>query len=113
MTSEPVTREILLDQNLPAALPTEHVEIRRITMAPGTAPGAHIHNGPVFGVIEHGAVIVQVENGAETTLRPGDTFYEPADRVISRFDATEEGATFLGYFLLAEGQASELRPAGG
>lgn len=78
-------------------------------MAPGVAPGAHTHNGPVFGSIESGAVEFQVEDGPELTLRAGDTFYEPAGTVISRFDATDEGVVFLGYFLLAEGQASELR----
>lgn len=66
-----VTREILQDQHLPATLPTAHVEIRRITLAPGTVPGSHAHNGPVFGSIEHGAVVFQIADGPTITLRPG------------------------------------------
>ncbi len=41
-------------------------------------------------------------------LRPGDPFYEPAGARIARFDATGEGVTFVGYFLLAEGQDAEM-----
>jgi len=108
MPPETVTREILHDHRLPAPLPTGHVEIRRITMRPGTAAGRHTHNGPVFGSIERGAVVFQIEDGPEVTLHAGDTFYEPAETVISRFDATEEGAVFLGYFLLPDDQAAAL-----
>lgn len=90
---------------------TAHVEIRRINMPPGLAPGVHAHNRPVFGSIEHGSVVFQVGTEPEVTLRAGDIFYEPADTVITRFDATDEGVLFLGYSLLAEGQKSGLRPA--
>ena len=41
-------------------------------------------------------------------LRPGDVFYEPEGTRVARFDATEEGVTFLGYFLLADGLNAEL-----
>jgi quercetin dioxygenase-like cupin family protein len=107
---ESVTRDVLVDQPLPAPLATTHVEIRRITMPPGTAAGAHTHNGPVFGSIERGEVIFRIADEPATTLRAGDIFYEPADTVISRFDATEAGAVFLACFPLTEGQVSELRP---
>lgn len=109
MTDQPVSREILLDQPLPATLPLKHLEIRRITMAPNLAPGRHTHNGPVFGSIERGSVILQVEDEPEVALRPGDVFYEPEDTVITRFDATDEGVVFLAYFPLEDGQQSELK----
>jgi len=35
-------------------------------------------------------------------------FYEPAGVRIARFDAQEDGVTFLGYFLPADGQQVEL-----
>ena len=109
MSESTVVREVLSDQQLPAALPTTHVEIRRITMSAGISPGAHTHNGPVFGSIERGGVVFQIDDGPELELGPGDTFYEPADTVITRFDATDDGVVFLAYFLLTQGQASELR----
>lgn len=101
--TDPVVRETLLAQDIAAKLTTS-VEVRRIAIQPGIAGGAHRHNGPVFGSIESGSVIFQLMGGAETVLRAGDVFYEPADALIQRFDATDEGVTFLGYFLLSEGE---------
>jgi quercetin dioxygenase-like cupin family protein len=106
--TETVTRETLLRQALPD-MTTAVVEVRRITLQPGVAGGAHWHNGPVFGSIEKGSATVQVDGGAETVLRAGDVFYEPAaPHVIDRFDATSEGVTFLGYFLNGPGEVPEL-----
>ncbi|NIH84840.1 cupin domain-containing protein [Amycolatopsis granulosa] len=106
--SSPLHRVVVLDQLLPESLPVRRVEIRRITIAPGYAAGLHIHNGPVFGSIETGSAIYQIEGGPETILRPGDVFYEPEGVRIARFDAQEDGVTFLGYFLLPEGADAEL-----
>lgn len=39
------------------------------------------------------------------------TFYEPEDERIARFEAQEDGVTFLAYFLLSPGQEPELTPA--
>lgn len=77
-------------------------------MTPSTVAGAHTHNGPVFGSIESGSVVFQIGDEPEKVLRAGDVFYEPADVVISRFDATEEGVSFLGYFLLGAGETPRL-----
>lgn len=103
-----MARQILTDQPLPTALSIGHVEVRRITMAPGVAPGAHTHNGPVFGSIESGSIIYQVEGGIERMLASGDVFYEPAGTAIARFDSGDRGAVFLAYFLLETGQAPEV-----
>jgi hypothetical protein len=45
---EPMSRVIVLDEQLPEALAVQRVEVRRISMQPGVAAGAHVHNGPVF-----------------------------------------------------------------
>ncbi|WP_036509309.1 cupin domain-containing protein [Nocardia aobensis] len=104
----PLSRVIVMDQQLPHPLATQRVEIRRITIAPGHAAGLHIHNGPVFGNIETGSVIYQIEGEPETVLEPGAVFYEPGGIRIARFDAQEDGVTFLGYFLLGDGVNAEL-----
>ncbi|MBO0769200.1 MAG: cupin domain-containing protein [Solirubrobacterales bacterium] len=108
-----ITRQILLDQTLPGPLATARVQVRRITIPPGVAAGAHFHNGPVFGSIEQGSVILQVEDGPQTVLNAGDVFYEPAEVQVTRFDATDAGAVFLAYFPLQAGQDPELRPVAG
>lgn len=104
----PISRVVVIDQKLPEPLATRRVEIRRITIAPGIAGGLHIHNGPVFGSIETGSAVYQIEGEPETVLKPGDVFYEPEGVRIARFDAQEHGVTFLGYFLLADGVNAEL-----
>jgi quercetin dioxygenase-like cupin family protein len=106
---EPVTRTTLQVTQLDPAHRTAAVEVRRITMAAGVAAGPHLHNGPVFGHIVEGSVYFQVAGGPETVLRAGDAFYEPAETTIDRFDATDEGVVFTGYFLLEDGQEPEIR----
>jgi quercetin dioxygenase-like cupin family protein len=106
--TEPVHRVPLLDQTLEPARPVDHVVVRRITMQPGVASGAHRHNSPVLGSIEQGSAVLQVEDGPEVRLRPGDVFHEPEGRTIRRFDATDEGCVFLGYFLLPAGEEPEI-----
>ena len=105
---QPVLREVLLNQRFAAPKPTARVEVRRIRMLPNHPGGLHVHNSPVFGVILDGSVIYQIEGEAPAELRSGDVFYEPEGVRIARFDALDDGVTFLGYFLLEEGQDAEL-----
>jgi len=105
--TEPVVRVTLLEQSLDDKV-TVSVQVRRITMQPDVVGGPHHHNGAVFGAIEAGSVFFQVDGGPETVLHAGDVFYEPADVLIDRFDATSEGVTFLGYFLSGPGEKPEL-----
>ncbi|WP_199245766.1 cupin domain-containing protein [Leifsonia sp. AG29] len=105
--TEPVVRRTVLRETL-TDFATGSVEVRRITLQPGVVGGPHHHNGPVFGVIERGSVMFQVDGGEEQLLRPGDVFYEPEQALVDRFDATDEGVTFLGYFLSRPGQDPEL-----
>ncbi|GGQ43362.1 cupin [Actinomadura coerulea] len=105
---QPVARRVLLDQLLSPPRGTHRVEVRRITIAPRHAAGPHVHNGPVFGSIEAGSAVYQVEGEAAAVLRPGDVFHEPEGVRIARFDAEGDGVTFLGYFLLGAGEAAEI-----
>ncbi len=67
-----------------------------------------MHNGPVVGGIVQGSATYQVEGQPEAILRAGDVFFEPEGERISRFDAGDDGLTFLAYFLLSPGQDPEL-----
>ena len=105
---EPITRTVVADFRLPAAKPTDRVQVREIKIAPSQPAGLHVHNGPVFGSIVAGSVIYQIDGQPASVLRPGDVFYEPEGMRIARFDAQEDGVTFLAYFLLSPGQDPEL-----
>jgi quercetin dioxygenase-like cupin family protein len=105
---EPITREVLLDAQLGQTKATDRVEVRRIRIVPGHAGGLHVHNGPVFGSILDGSAIFQIDGEPESVLSPGDVFFEPEGVRIARFDAGDDGVTFLAYFLLGAGQEPEL-----
>ena len=87
---------------------THHIEFRRIQIVPGHAAGLHVHNGPVVGSILDGSATFQIEGEPESILGPGDVFFEPEGAHIARFDARDDGVTFLAYFLLDEGQDPEI-----
>jgi quercetin dioxygenase-like cupin family protein len=103
-----LSRVVIMDQKLPRSFTASHVEVRRITIAPGHVVGPHVHNGPVFGSIQAGSVVYQIEGEPEVVLEPGDVFYEPEGVRIEQFDTGSDGVTFLAYFLLAEGMNAEL-----
>jgi quercetin dioxygenase-like cupin family protein len=105
---EPITRTVVSDVRLPAVKATDRVQIREIRIAPSQPAGLHVHNGPVFGSIVAGSVVYQIDGQPAAVLRPGDVFYEPEGERIARFDAQEDGVTFLAYFLLSPGQEPEL-----
>ncbi|MEY9941537.1 cupin domain-containing protein [Streptacidiphilus sp. MAP5-3] len=103
-SAPPLSRVIVMNQKLPEPLTVERVEIRRITIAAGHTTGLHIHNGPVFGTIESGCALYQIEGEAPVTLGPGDVFYEPQDVRIATFEPVgESDVVFFGFFPLAPG----------
>jgi quercetin dioxygenase-like cupin family protein len=103
-SEHPLTRETVLDVRLPKSTPLDRIEVRRIQILPGHPAGLHVHNGPVVGSIVEGSVIFQVEGEEQSVLGPGEVFYEPEGARIARFDAGDDGATFLAYFPLSAGQ---------
>jgi quercetin dioxygenase-like cupin family protein len=109
---QPITRTVVSDIRLPAVKATDRVQVREIRILPSRATGLHVHNGPVFGSVAAGSVVYQIDGQPATVLRPGDVFYEPEGERIARFDAQEDGVTFLAYFLLSPGQEPELTALG-
>ena len=107
---QPIIRTIVSDVRLPAVKATDRVQVREIKILPSQPAGLHVHNGPVFGNIVAGSVVYQIDGQPASVLRPGDVFYEPEGERIARFDAQDDGVTFLAYFLLSPGQEPELTP---
>ena len=64
---------------------------------PGGSSPAHRHNAYAFVYVLEGAVVMQVKDGKEVTLGPGQTFYESPEDVhtVSRNASTTKPARFL------------------
>ncbi len=76
-----------------------------LTFAPGSSSPKHRHAGPVFGYVIEGTLEFQIEGQPLKTLRPGETFYEPAGVVhaVSRNPSKDKPAKFLAALLTAKG----------
>lgn len=68
---------------------------------PGGADPVHRHNAHGFIYVLEGSVVMQVKNGKEVTLTPGQTFYEgPGDEhTIGRNASRTKPAKFLVFLV--------------
>lgn len=89
-----VVRTALLTAVIEGSKVVERVEIKRIDMPPRLASGLHLHPCPVVGIVTKGS---------------GDAFFEPANVRVPHFDAQEEGASFVAYYLLAANESELIR----
>jgi quercetin dioxygenase-like cupin family protein len=64
---------------------------------PGGSDPIHRHNAHGFIYVLEGSVVMQVKGGKETTLTPGQTFYEGPDdvHVVGRNASSTKPAKFL------------------
>ncbi|MGE3335433.1 MAG: cupin domain-containing protein [Rhodospirillaceae bacterium] len=107
----PITREVLPSAQIAGTKPVDRVEVQKISLGANVKPGAHIHSAPVVGYIIEGSIVFQIEQQPARILKAGDTFFEPANTVISRFDAGDAPATFMAYYLLGKDEKNELKMA--
>lgn len=106
----PGISRVIVDDIRIAPLTVDRVQVRRITIPAASATGIHLHNGPVFGVIESGVARVRIDGGETRELHAGDTFHEPAQTRIDRFDSAEDELVFLAWFPIGDGQEPTLIP---
>ena len=64
---------------------------------PGWSDPVHRHNAHGFIYVLEGSVVMQVKGGKETTLTPGQTFYEGPDdiHVVGRNASSTKPAKLL------------------
>ncbi len=98
-----VTREETLLVDLSSSRTIDSVKGQKIGLPANISPGAHTHPCPVIGYILEGTVIYQIEGQPAKTLNAGDSFYEPENTVVLRFDTQNEPVKFLAYYLTKEG----------
>ena len=68
---------------------------------PGSKDAVHRHNAHGFIYVLEGSIVMQVRGGRETTLTPGQTFYEgPNDvHVVGRNASQTKPAKFVVFFV--------------
>jgi quercetin dioxygenase-like cupin family protein len=76
-----------------------------VEYAPGASSSKHRHNAHTFVYVLEGSIVMQVEGGKETTLGPGQTFYESPDDIhtVSRNASNSQPAKFLVFFVKDKG----------
>src|SRR5215468_4992647 len=79
---------------------------------PGSSDAIHRHNAHAFIYMLEGSIVMQVRGGKETTLTPGQTFYEGPDdvHVVGRNASQTKPAKFVVVFVKDKG-APVLVPA--
>jgi quercetin dioxygenase-like cupin family protein len=76
-----------------------------VVYPPGSSDPIHRHNAHAFVYVLEGTIVMQVKGGKETTLTPGQTFYEgPNDvHIVGRNASNTEPAKFIVFLLKDKG----------
>jgi len=93
-------------------LPGKEGVMITVEYPPGGADPVHRHNAYAFVYVLEGSIVMQVRGGKETTLTPGQTFYEGPDdvHVVGRNASQTKPAKFV-VFLVKDKGAPVLVPA--
>jgi quercetin dioxygenase-like cupin family protein len=72
---------------------------------PGASDPVHRHNAHAFVYVLEGSIVMQLKGGKETTLMPGQTFYEgPEDvHVLGRNASKTKPARFVVFLVKDKG----------
>jgi quercetin dioxygenase-like cupin family protein len=82
-------------------LPGKEGLMLTVEYPPGSSDPIHRHNAHGFIYVLEGSIVMQVRGGKETTLTPGQTFYEGPDdvHVVGRNASQTEPAKFVVFFV--------------
>lgn len=88
-----------------AGLAGKEAMMLTVEYAPGASSSKHRHNAHTFVYVLEGSLVMQVAGGKETTLGPGQTFYESPDDVhsVSKNASATQPAKFLVFFVKDKG----------
>src|SRR5258706_13482723 len=78
-------------------IPGKEALMITVVYPPGASDPVHRHNAHGFIYVLEGSIVMQVKGGKQTTLKPGDSFYEGPDdiHVVGRNASQTEAAKFL------------------
>jgi quercetin dioxygenase-like cupin family protein len=86
----------VMSKDLPD-LPGKEGLMLSVEYPPGSSDPIHRHNADAFVYVLEGSIVMQVRGGKETTLTPGQTFYEGPDdvHIVGRNASQTKPAKFL------------------
>jgi quercetin dioxygenase-like cupin family protein len=95
VTNEPKVAQVL-SKDL-TDFPGKEGLMLTVEYPPGGADPVHRHNAHAFVYVLEGSIVMQLQGGKETTLTPGQTFYEGPDdvHVIGRNASQTKPAKFV------------------
>ncbi len=77
-------------------VPGMQLVIKKFAVPPGFVGGRHFHPGQVFVYILEGGLVVEMEDDAPLTLKPGDLFQEPLGGVMrAQNQSADDWAKFV------------------
>ena len=94
----------LMSKELPEA-PGKEALMIMVEYPPGSVDPVHRHNAHALVYVLEGSIVMQVKDGKQVTLKPGQTFYEGPDdvHVIGRNASKTKPARFLVVLIKAKG----------
>jgi len=101
----------LMSKDLPEN-PGKEALMIMVEYPPGSSDPIHRHNAHAFVYVFEGSIVMQVKDGKQVTLTPGQTFYEgPNDvHVVGRNASKTKRAKFV-VFLIKDKGAPVVLPA--
>jgi quercetin dioxygenase-like cupin family protein len=107
---QPVVKPVMLKDL--SDIPGKEALMITVDYPPGAVESIHRHNAHAFVYVLEGSIIMQVRGGKETTLTPGQTFYEgPTDiHTVGRNASKTKPAKFVVVLVKQKG-ADVLLPA--
>ena len=86
-------------------LPGREVLMITVDYPPGSVDPIHRHNSHAFVYVLEGSIVMQVKDGKEVTLTPGQTFYEGPDDVhlVGRNASSTKPAKFIVFLVKDKG----------
>jgi quercetin dioxygenase-like cupin family protein len=94
----------LVSKDLVSA-PGKEITMITVEYMPGGVDPIHTHNAQALIYVLEGEIVMQVKGGPETTLKPGQTFYEgPEDvHIVGRNASKTKPAKFVVFFVKEKG----------
>ncbi|WP_409440164.1 cupin domain-containing protein [Psychromonas sp. GE-S-Ul-11] len=86
------------------------VKSQTVEIAAGISAPIHAHPVPTFGVINKGMIVFQEQGKSQVILKEGDTFFEPQNVNIMKFNnESNQPAVFTVFYIVETDKAPTIK----